>query len=83
VVAWGLTLVAHKDYPDQPLMPYDKATLGAASELVSEIRRRRSVWHSIEDLDLLGLSCEELERLDDMQLRRDRIRGRFAKKAMR
>ena len=83
VVAWGLTLVAHKDFPDQALRPLDSAELAAASQLVNEIRRRQSVGHSIEDLDLLGLTCEELERLDDAKLRRDRLRGRFAKKAMR
>lgn len=83
VVAWGLTLVAHKDYPDQPLMPLDRSQMAVASELVSEIRRRQSVGHSIDDLDLLGLTCEELERLDDLRSKRDRAQGRFAKKAAR
>lgn len=74
VMAFGLTLVAHMDHPDAPLIALPPEVTEAAMKAYRQMRGRQTMGLPTTDIDLQGMTVEELERMDDIALRREKRR---------
>lgn len=82
VVAFGLTLVAHMDHPDAPLIPLPAEVTQAAMKAYRQLKGRRSMGLPTSDIDLQGMTVEELERMDDIALKREKARRKTGMRAL-
>jgi len=75
-MAWNLFLYVHAGGYDHTLEPLPLSVVSRAPDLYREVRSRQAMGQSIDDIDLGGMTMEEIEQYDALEARRLEARMR-------